>query len=179
MTRIVLLLRGINLGATRRVSMPELRKLLAEAGYEDVSTLLQSGNIVLSSTKKPQTVARAIEKLIAERFGFDVDVIARTGDELAEVVAADPLGDEVRDGKTYFVIFLSTEPDAAGLRELEAEDFAPDRLGARGRELYVWCPEGMRNSRLMRTLGKTDLAPTATFRNWNTVTKLLELARGE
>jgi uncharacterized protein (DUF1697 family) len=179
MTRIVVLLRGINLGATRRVSMPELRNALAEAGYEDVSTLLQSGNVVLSSAKQPETVARAVEKLIADRFGFDVDVIVRTGEELAQVVAADPLGDEVTDGKTYFVIFLSAEPDAAGLRELEDEDFAPDRFSARGREIYVWCPNGMRDSRLMRTLGKANLAPTATFRNWNTVTKLEELARGE
>jgi uncharacterized protein (DUF1697 family) len=142
-----------------------------------VRTLLQSGNVVVSTAKKPETVARELEQLIAERFGFDVDVIVRTGEELAEVVAADPLGDEVTDGRTYFVVFLSAAIAAGALSELEAQDFAPDRFTAQGREIYVWCPNGMRDSRLMKELGKAKTAPTATFRNWNTVTKLLELVR--
>ena len=71
-------------------------------------------------------------------------------------------------------MFLDAKPNAAKLRALTEEDFAPDKLAANGRELYAWCPDGMQNSRLMKALGKPGLAGTATVRNWSTVNKLLE-----
>jgi uncharacterized protein (DUF1697 family) len=172
---VVALLRGINLGSKRRIAMAELRAALEGAGFENVRTLLQSGNVVLDSPDPPDAVARAIEATIAERFGLDVDVIVRTGPELAETVAGSPFANVASDGSRYFVIFLPSAPEAAALRELEAQDFEPDRFSVRGREIYAWCPNGMRDSRLMRALGDPRLAPTGTVRNWNTVTKLLAM----
>src|SRR5689334_2822045 len=89
----ILLLRGINLGPNKRVPMPELRTVLGEAGFADVRTYVQSGNVVLNSRASPAKVAADAERVISERFGFDVSVIARTGEELAEVVARNPLAD--------------------------------------------------------------------------------------
>jgi len=172
MARLVALLRGINLGAKRRVAMAELRALLEELGYADVRTLLQSGNVVFTGPK-----AKAREKLeaaLAERFGFDIDVILRTMDELHQVVEADPFGAEAAEPTRYFVVFLDAKPDAGALRAISEQDFAPDKLAANGRELYAWCPDGMQNSRLMKALGRPGLAGTATVRNWSTVNKLLE-----
>jgi uncharacterized protein (DUF1697 family) len=173
---IVALLRGINLGAKRRVAMADLRALLQDAGFENVRTHLQSGNVVLEPQAAPDDTARTIEALIADRFGFDVDVIVRTAAELADVVANGPFADVETDGSRHHVIFLPSEPDAAALAELAERDFGPDRYAARGREIYAWCPNGMRDSQLMRALADPRLAPTATVRNWNTVTKLLALA---
>jgi uncharacterized protein (DUF1697 family) len=173
---IVALLRGINLGAKRRVAMADLRTLLQDAGFERVRTHLQSGNVVLAARDSPDDTARTMEALIAERFGFDVDVIVRTAAELADVVGNSPFADVATDGARHFVVFLPIEPDAAALQELAGQDFEPDRFGARGREIYVWCPNGMRDSRLMRALADPRLAPTGTVRNWNTVTRLLALA---
>ena len=68
MARLVVLLRGINIGSRNRISMPELRKALEDAGYDDVRTYLQSGNVVLTSTASPKKVARECERLIADRF---------------------------------------------------------------------------------------------------------------
>src|SRR5690606_29300178 len=76
--RRVALLRGVNLAARRRVSMADLRELVAGLGYGDVATLLQSGNVVLSSDEPPTRVAERIAGAIAERLGMDVDVIVRT-----------------------------------------------------------------------------------------------------
>lgn len=174
MSAVVALLRGINLGSKRRVAMADLRAALTQAGFENVRTLLQSGNVVLDSPESSDAVARTIEAAIAERFGLDVDVIVRTAAELAETVAGSPFTD-VADGSRHFVVFLPGEPAAAALRELEAQDFEPDRFSVRGREIYAWCPNGMRDSRLMRALGDARLAPTGTVRNWNTVTKLLAM----
>jgi uncharacterized protein (DUF1697 family) len=176
--RLVALLRGINLGRTRRVPMAELREMLEEMGYADVRTLLQSGNAVFTADEPPDDVARAIEAKIAKRFGFDVDVVVRTADELAAVVAASPLPDIATDGARYVVVFLPAEPDRAALAALAERDFAPERFEARGREVYAWCPNGLQKSpviaALMDRLGSGT--GTATVRNWNTVTKLAAMA---
>ena len=169
MARLVGLLRGINLGAKRRIAMADLRALLTEVGYEDVRTVLASGNIIFTGPK-----AKAREKLetaIAERFGFQVDVVLRTMAELHAVVSDEPFGEEVDNDTRYFVVFLPSAPDVSSL---DGQDFAPDKFVAHGREIYAWCPDGMQNSRLMKALGKPGMGPTATVRNMATVKKLLE-----
>jgi uncharacterized protein (DUF1697 family) len=174
--RLVVLLRGINVGGAKRVAMAELRDLLEGLGYEDVGTHLQSGNAVLTAGAPPAAVAAAVEGAIADRLGLDVAVIVRTGAELAEIVAADRLGDVARDPSRRLVIFLPEALDPAALRGLEGEDFGAERLEAAGREVYVWCPGGIGRSPLMAALNRTDVGRTGTARNWRTVTRLAEMA---
>jgi uncharacterized protein (DUF1697 family) len=176
MPRLVALLRGVNLGPRNRVKMAELRELVEELGHEDVRTLLQSGNVVFTSDAAPDAVARELSEAIADRLGVRSDVIVRTRDELADVVARDPFGDEASDPKRYQVSFLSGEPDGAAARALSEGDFAPERVVVSGREVYAWHAEGIQNSALAKEIGKADLGVSATARNWNTVTKLLALA---
>jgi uncharacterized protein (DUF1697 family) len=103
-------------------------------------------------------------------------VIVRSRDELAAVVELNPLGDVADDPKRYTVNFLSGEPDAVGVREIEAADVAPERFAAHGRELYTWHPDGIQRSPLVKLITERRLGVAATARNWNTVTKLLALA---
>src|SRR5919205_853511 len=112
MGRQIVLLRGINIGSRNRIAMPALREALTEAGFDDVRTYLQSGNVVLSSRAAPTTVARKCEATIAERFGLEIAVVVRTRDELAAVVRRNPLGDVATDPKRYQVSFLSAKPAA-------------------------------------------------------------------
>jgi uncharacterized protein (DUF1697 family) len=158
--------------------MPELREALAEAGFDDVRTYLQSGNVVLSSKAAPKTVARKVERLIADRFGLDVDVVVRTRAELAKVVRRNPLGKVAKNPKRYQVSFLAAKPDREVVRKLEALAVPGERLVAAGRELYAWHPDGVARSKLWAALAGRGLGVTATARNWTTVTKLLELADG-
>lgn len=176
MARQIALLRGINLGAARRVSMPELRELLTGLGYGDVRTLLQSGNVVLTSDAAPEALARDLERQIADGLGAETPVVVRTRDELADVIARDPFGDIADDPRRYQVSFLAGEPDPEGVRELEAADLAPERVEVSGREVYAWHPEGIQRSPLARLVTDERLGVVATARNWNTVTKLLALA---
>jgi uncharacterized protein (DUF1697 family) len=175
---LILLLRGINVGPHKRVAMPELRALLGDAGFEGVRTYVQSGNVVLSGGGPAPEVAARVEALIEDRFGFSVDVIARTGDELAEVVARNPLADVAVDPKRYQVSFLDAEPDPAVLERIAALCAEPERLVAIGRELYAWHPDGIGRSKLWAKLGGNGLGVRATARNWRTVTTLLEMAGG-
>jgi uncharacterized protein (DUF1697 family) len=174
--RQIVLLRGINLGSTNRIAMPKLREALAEAGFDDVRTYVQSGNVVLESRASPETVARKAKRQIAESFGLDVDVVVRTRDELAEVVRRNPLGKVAKNPKRYQVSFLAAKPDPEVVRKLEALAAPGERLIADGREIYAWHPDGVARSKLWAALAGRGLGVTATARNWTTVTKLLELA---
>jgi uncharacterized protein (DUF1697 family) len=158
--------------------MPELRELLTSEGFEDVRTYVQSGNVVLTSARSPSAVGAQSEQLFAERFGFDVDVIVRTADELAEVVARNPLGDVADDPKRYQVSFLESEPDPEVVARIASAAAESERLVAIGRELYAWHPAGVARSKLWAKLAGTGLGVRATARNWTTVETLLEMARG-
>jgi uncharacterized protein (DUF1697 family) len=174
--RQIVLLRGINLGSTRRIAMPDLREALSDAGFGDVKTYVQSGNVVLTSRAAPRTVARKCEQAIAERFGFDVDVVVRTRDELARVVKRNPLAKVAENPKRYQVSFLAEEPDRSVVDVLAAAAVESERFELIGREIYAWHPEGIGRSKLWTLLAGPRLGVTATARNWTTVTTLLELA---
>jgi uncharacterized protein (DUF1697 family) len=172
--RMVALLRGVNLASRRRVSMSELRNVLAGHGHEDVTTYLQSGNVVLTSGLPPRRLERELEQQIAAGLGIEVDVLVRTRDELADVVACDPFAGVADDGSRYLVTFLSAQPKAAVVRRLATLHVDPERFELSGREVYSWHPEGVGRSPLRSLF--YDLGVSATARNWNTVLKLLELA---
>ena len=174
--RQIVLLRGINLGARNRVSMPELRAALERDGFDDVQTYLQSGNVVLTSDASPEEVTERCRRRIARAFKLQIDVVTRTREQLAAVVKRDPLGKVASDPKRYQVSFLACELDAAILAELAELAVAPERLVAIGRELYAWHPRGVARSKLWARLADRRLGVPATARNWTTVTKLLELA---
>ena len=176
MARLVVLLRGINIGSRNRIAMPALREALDEAGYEDVRTYVQSGNVVLSSGASAKQAARDVERLIADRFGLDIAVVARTRNELAKVVDRNPLARVAKDPKRYQVSFLEAKPTAKVVRELEEVATVKEKVVSIGREIYAWHPDGVARSKLWARLAGKDLGTTATARNWTTVTKLLELA---
>jgi len=174
--RYVALLRGINLGPRNRIAMPELREALEDAGFEDVRTHLQSGNVVLESTAKAETVARKCEKVIKERFGLEIPVVVRTRAELAKVVKRNPLGKVATDPKRYQVSFLSNKLPAKVLRDLEEVAAESEQVVAIGREVYAWHPKTIARSKLWTKLAGKGLGVTATARNWATVEALLVLA---
>lgn len=176
MTRYVVLLRGINVGKHRRMPMAGLRDLLGRLGYEDVRTHLQSGNVVLTSDESPAELARKTEAAIAAELSDGVEVFVRTRAEIADVVARNPLAKVVDDPSRYLVSFLSAKPAAAALREVKAVDVREERFVVLGREIYAWYPGGLQSSQLVKLLSEKRLGVRLTARNWNTVTKLLELA---
>src|SRR5580704_5854687 len=172
MTTHIALLRGINVGAHNRIAMADLRGLLADLGYSDARTLVQSGNIVLTAEVPSDRLARELQQEIAGRLGVHTPVVVRTREELAAVVALDPLRDAVDQDKLYQVSFLSAEPDRVTMQGIAAVDVAPERFVHAGREIYAWHPEGIQRSRLARLLTDKQLGVTATALNWSTVAKL-------
>jgi uncharacterized protein (DUF1697 family) len=171
MPRQIALLRGVNVGGNRRVEMARLRALMEEIGYSDVRTYLNSGNVVFSGPRRSE---RHLETAIAKAFGFEVLVVLRSRDELADVVAANPLRDVATDPAKHLVVFCAGKAST----DLEPADFAPETFLVREREVYLWAPSGIGTSPLAKLLAAKSLGDKSTARNWRTVEKLLELADG-
>ena len=170
MTRVVALLRGVNVGGHRRVPMAQLRTLLGELGYTDVATYLQSGNAVFTTQEDPEAVARAVHEAILTGMDVDATVLVRTAAELADVVAGNPWPERAAWPKQLHAVFLTAEPAAVP----DVSRFAPDEAEVRGRVAYVWYAEGAGRSKLTLPLPGVE----APARNWTTVLALAEMSGG-
>jgi uncharacterized protein (DUF1697 family) len=173
MARQIALLRGINVGGHRKVAMAPLREVFAGLGMTEIKTYVNSGNVVFSG---PKTTAGKLEQAIEAEFGFGVEVVVRTRDELADVAAANPLADVATNDARYLVLFGSGTIDPAKVADLDVEALKPDVFTIRGREAYLWLPDGVHSSKLARAMNDKRLGVTVTGRNWRTVEKLLALA---
>ena len=173
-TRYVALLRGINVGRAHQVDMPRLRELLKARGHAHVRTHLRSGNVVLNSPLPEAELADDLAGAIEAEFGFAVPVVVRTGAEIGAVVAGDPFATVATDPARYLVTFMAEPPDPAAVDALPpAED---GEYLVRGRELYLWLPDGIQNTPLASWKWDRLLGRPGTARNWNTVVRLAELA---
>ncbi|MEX1133414.1 MAG: DUF1697 domain-containing protein [Acidimicrobiia bacterium] len=176
MSLAVALLRGANVGGHSRLEMAELRSALSNQGFDGVQTYLQSGNIVLDPGRRLlQELATALETAIADQFGLEVRVIVRGKDDLAAVAAAHPFRDDDSDHSRLHVVFLETAPAACKVADLDPDRSPPDRFEVKGREIFVSYPNGQGRSRLGLDYFERQLGMAGTARNWNTVTKLLEM----
>jgi uncharacterized protein (DUF1697 family) len=174
-TRYVALLRGINVGKAHQLAMPRLAELLTGRGHGNVRTHLRSGNVVLDSSLGERELAADLAEAIEAEFGFAVPVVVRTGAEVAAVVAGDPFSTVATDPARYLVTFFPEPPAPDRVDALPPAEGGGDYL-VRGRELYLWLPEGIANTPLAAWKWDKLLGVAGTGRNWNTVTKLAELS---
>ena len=180
MTAYVALLRGVNLGARNKVSMADLRTLIESLGAEDVQTYVQSGNVVFKSrVRSAANLAGDIEQRLDRELGLEIRVVLRTDKQLAKIVADNPFAASQQEGTKLHVTFLAEAPKASLTRALEPKAFEPDEFQVKGREVYLHTPKGYGRSKLSNAYFEKQLGVAGTTRNWNTVTKLAELASGK
>lgn len=174
--RYALLLRGINLGPHKKVPMADLRALLSAAGYGGVRTLLNSGNAVVSSQAEASQIEDDVSARLAERFGFSVPVMVRTGTELRAVVDGVPFAEAADQPKGFHVLFCSRVPGEAAMAEAPGH-VQPDRvaLSRSGREIYVHVVDGVIGSPAFDYLSEVRLGVRTTARTLTTTMKLAAL----
>ena len=183
----VALLRGINLGGKNKVAMTDLRALVTGLGHTDVSTYIQSGNVLFTAPDDADcaVTARVITEAIAATLGVTSPVVVVTREELAQILAANPFPDEPDPRRVHAVVLseppwpdLAVKLDAARAKSAAASE--ADQVLAIGRTLYLHTPAGYGRSvlaeALLRVVSSPKSGATGTARNWATMTKLLELA---
>jgi uncharacterized protein (DUF1697 family) len=172
------MLRGVNLGPHNRIKMDALCALYQSLKCEDMRSYVQSGNVIFRSKEKnPTQLANKIQDAIGGKLGFRPDVILRTPEEFRKAIAANPFAKrrDLNPGK-LLVTFLASEPNAEARAKLLALKPTPEELHLIGRELYIYFPNGAGRSKLPWSSLAEKLGTTGTARNWNSVTKMLEIA---
>jgi len=174
------LLRAINLGSHNKVAMADLRAMLADLGFKNPQSLLQSGNLVFESGAR---ATAALEKLLeasaAKSLGLETAFFVRTGTEWQQAIADNPFPKEARlDPARTVLMCLKDAPPLASVKALQNAITGPEVVKVRGRHAYFFYPDGMGRSKLTMTLIERKLATTGTARNWNTVLKLGDRGAG-
>jgi uncharacterized protein (DUF1697 family) len=170
------LLRGVNVGGNTLKS-DRLRQLVASAGFQNVRTYIQSGNVVFETDRAAAVIAPRIEATLAKATRLPVAVFVRSSSELRRVVAGNPFANEAAlDLSTLHVTFLDAAPSRESVARLTAIDAGHHRFHVAGKQIYLHCPGGYAKSKLVNNALERVLAVRATTRNWNTVRKLAELA---
>jgi len=167
----VALLRGINVGTAKRVAMEDLRSVMTGLGFADVRTLLNSGNVVFSSSARNGDPSRQIGAAIEKRLGVRSRVTVLTAAELDVAVRGNSLVAVATHPSRLLVGVLATRDDRARLEPLARRRWRGERLALGERVCYLWCPDGVAKSRVLEEVEKT-LGDAITSRNWGTIQKL-------
>ena len=171
--RRVALLRGINVGRAKRISMGDLRELFVELGYSNVKTLLNSGNIVFTASARNRgEQATRIERAIAERLGVTTRVVVLSAGEVAEALRENPLEAVATDPSRLLFLALRDSAVIAQLKPLLKEKWEPEALALGTCVAYLWCARGIRDSPLWIAVHRA-IGDAGTARNRTTMTKLL------
>lgn len=179
MPRLVALLRGINVGGHRRVPMAELRTLCTGLGFTDVATHVQSGNVVLTSRHGTGDAASRIAAAIAERFGFDVDVVARTAAEWKAYADANPFPAETAAEPGRVLLLVPRAPAADGCAEaLTARGRDGERFVAAGDAIWAHFPRGVGSTKVTQAQIDRAVGSPSTARNATTVAALVAMLSG-
>lgn len=178
MAVVISLLRGINVGGHHKIKMDALRALYESLGLQEPQTYVQSGNVVFRTEERNLAgLATRIEDAIEKSAGFRPAVILRTLPEWRDVIARNPFAKRsgIEPAK-LLVSFLAAEPTREAREKVLKIETNPEELYAGGREFYIYFPNGMGRSKLPWASLDKVLGSPGTGRNWNTVTKLLEIA---
>jgi uncharacterized protein (DUF1697 family) len=176
MTVFVSMLRAVNVGKHGRLNIAALKELHEELGLGHVQTYLASGNVLFTSRLKDRArLTKRIMQEIERRFDLEIEVILRHLEEIRNIVVRGPVLSPRADPSKLLVMFLAAAPSAQAQAALLKAHSGPEMIEIRGPEIYLYYPNGVGRSKLTSTFIESKLGTSGTARNWNTVTKLLEL----
>lgn len=177
MTTYIALFRAVNLGGKSAVSSSALRGIAESIGFHAARTLLQSGNLLFSTSRAGTASIESALESEAARIGLRTHVVVRSAAEWERVIAANPFPTQaLGDPRLLHVMPLKRAPRAEDVRALQSGITGPETLEAVGAQLYVVYPEGSGRSKLTLAVIEKRLATRGTARNWNTVLKLAAAA---
>ncbi|QNK76499.1 DUF1697 domain-containing protein [Winogradskyella sp. PAMC22761] len=175
MQNYIALLRGVNVGGHRKVTMAKLKTLLSKSGLENVQTYIQSGNILFQSyIDDKKGLENKIQNLILTHFGFEVPVLVLLRNELEKVLNNCPFSEDKKE-HSYFVI-LSDVPNKKLVMEASVKRYLDDDYKILNNCIYLFCSKGYGKSKFNLNYFEKKLDVNATARNYKTIVKLLSLS---
>ena len=179
MQTYIAILRGINVSGQKIIKMAELRDHLAMLDFKNLTTYIQSGNIVFQSEiLENNKLEEKIHENIKKKYGFDVPVIVRSLEEWQKVVDGFPFKTEDCDINRLAFTFLKNKPAQVPVEEIAKFKAVNDEVVYADKEIYLHIPDGFGKSKLTNNILERKLKVTATTRNWKSTQKLLEIAKG-
>ena len=172
--KYIILLRGVNVGGHRKITMKSLNILLQTMGFENIHTYIQSGNIILNSDKNAEIILKELESYLEKEYGFIVKVFLRTEEEWNKMIKNNFL--EIEDKSKLFVAFLDQIPDNNKIKDLQEIKFETEMWNCQKDNLYFSTPTGIGKSKLNNNLIEKKLSVGATSRNWRTILKIQEIS---
>jgi uncharacterized protein (DUF1697 family) len=175
-------LRGINMTGHNKMKMAELAELYYDLGFNDVSTFIQSGNVVFTAADELSVleISRKIERAIDERFSYNVPVMLRTADELESLHSVNPfLSENNFDPSKNAVLFLHEKVIDEQIAKVKNIDYPPDKFKVEGSEIFIYCPNGFGRTKLYTNFFEKKMGVKGTARNWNTVLAILDMVHNQ
>lgn len=179
MTKYISILRGINVGGKRKILMADLKALYEQLGFTNITTYIQSGNVLFDVATKENSkqIGIKISKAIFDKYGFEVPVIIRTIDEIEKAIKNNPfLKNQAVDTANLHLTFLEDIPDISHHQKIIEIEFPADKFQIIGKDVFIACAGKYSDSKLTNAFFESKLKVAATTRNWQTVNKLMELA---
>jgi uncharacterized protein (DUF1697 family) len=178
MSKYITMLRGINVGGQKKLRMAILREIYQSAGFWNIRTYLQSGNVVFETTEgNLSKLTSVIETLIQQTCGYQVEVFIRNPSEFKRILLNNPfLNDQNVEKNKLHVTFLYQIPSAAAWEKLIIPSGIPDEFEQGNQEIYLYCPNGYGRTKISNSFFERKLGVATTTRNWNTVQALYRLS---
>jgi uncharacterized protein (DUF1697 family) len=175
---IIAMLRGVNVGGHNKIKMEELRSLCKTLKLRDACTYVQSGNLIFRTEERDlEQLTERLQNAIKRKFGFRPDVVLRTASEMREVIGRNPFAKRRGvEPNRLLVTFLAGEPAAEAHEQARKLDTSPEELRMDRREVYIYYPNGMARPKVSWATIERILKTSGTGRNWNSVTKIVEIA---
>jgi uncharacterized protein (DUF1697 family) len=171
-------LRGVNMTGHNSIKMTDLAELYNDLKFNNVTTYIQSGNVIFSCIDDltATEISSKIEKAILERFDYDVPVMLRTVEEMRSYLSVNPFLTELNfDPSRVAIIFLHERPSEAQINKVVNINYPPDKFKIIENEIYIYCPNGFGRTKLYTNFFEKKMGVTGTARNWKTITTILEI----
>lgn len=175
MNQFIVLLRGVTPTGKNRVPMAQLRDALANGGFSNVQTWIQSGNVLLQTELSAAETAEKVQQIIRENIGADLKIIVKTAAEIQSVLTQNPFGETHDISRIFFTLFNHT-PDEKLVSALQSQDFGEEKCVIAPHAVYLFIPGSAARSKLSNNFIERKLKIDATTRNFNTLNKLIALS---
>ncbi|MCB0456261.1 MAG: DUF1697 domain-containing protein [Flavobacteriaceae bacterium] len=175
MTTYIVFLRGINVGGHKKFPKANQFEILSNLNFQNPQVYLQTGNWLFQAEESKEVLEKKLLKAIEERQGWQVPILLKTTDEIVEILNDCPFSEEEKR-QSYFMLLFET-PSEEKIKAIEAISFEGEKFAITQDCIYLFSSVGYGNSKLNSNFFESKLKVHATTRNFNTMFKLIDLAK--